>query len=844
MMLKKKNQSKLSMANLVVRLIFIVFSILMIISLIFTFQYSSKAINYEVDRTLTQTASLVQNLFEHKLESIQGLQDTQAKSTTLLNYVKSEAIEQIEDYFVASEKADISSFPDFRFIQRHNEIYWEDGNSPFFGIKDDQLLAFSKEIAFNNSWHQIAVETDVGRVHLLIRKTPLVDVSSGEVIGRLFFGVVLDNNYALVDYLKIGSNTEDIILAVDSIPVASTMRLGEELPVKGEKLADNELYSQVELKINGVETPVSVYTIQTNQSILTLEKNFRLSIIYSVLSIVATAIFARFLIQRRIAGELETLMEYTHNARETRASKPFPGSVIYEFEHIGMTLEHTFEELLEKEKLFQDLFNYAVSPIIVWDRYGNLRQMNPAAEKAFEKEGSFSGPVFKAFQKQIEDKLRAVRSGAILSGINIGISDTVYRWNISPIFLENGVSTIIGQGLDITTLIEAEKQSNLAREEAEKAASERADFLARMSHEIRTPLNGILGISHLLKKSVEQEEQKKKVDVLVQSSEHLLAVLNDILDFSKIEQGKFKIVPKNFLLSDVVNSVENIYKPLCHDKGIQLRLRATSEHKVYIRTDQVRLNQILFNLLSNSVKFTHVGHVKASLSLDSTEVGATYLEIVIEDTGIGISEKNLQHIFEPFVQSEKTSTREYEGTGLGLAIVKHLVDMLKGHIEIKSAEGLGTSIKVALPVEVVDGEKVERDEAVVENHQNFFSKQLKTLIVEDNQTNAYIAKAFCKKYAMSVDWAKDAFTALEMLESTRYDLILMDNQMPNMDGIEATTRIREMKIDTPVIACTADGYEETKQAFLAAGADYVLVKPIKDKSFLQALTYYKQINSV
>lgn len=845
-MVNKLTKSRLSMANLTVRLIFIVFSVLMITLLLFSYHYSSSAVNQEVERSLKQTESLIQNLFDYKLASMQALQNSQAKSATLLAYVSFDTKDGIDNYFIAAEKADLISAPDFRFIVKDNTLFWEDGNSPFFGIQESQLLQFSYDIAFNNSWHYTAVETGIGLAHLLLRKTPMVDDLTGEVMGRMFIGIVLDNNYALVDHLRVASNSEHVVLAANGQPVASTLLVDSELYksifhayTHDQPKLTNYLYSETDLKLAGVQTPLSVYSIQGNQNILSLEKNFRFSLIFSVLATICAAIFARFLIQKRITGELGKLMAYTVTARDTGKSAPFEGSFVYEFDHIGRTLEHTFEALIEKERSFQDLFRFAVSPIIVWDNGLSITRMNPAAEKAFEVNEVFSGVAFDDFQTRIKQQLIMARSGATLTGINENISDTVYRWNISPVVLDNGVYCIIGQGLDITTLVEAEKQSNLAREEAEKAANSRADFLAKMSHEIRTPLNGILGISNLLEKSVTEPEQKEKVRVLIQSGEHLLAVLNDVLDFSKLEQGQFKIVYNDFALMDVLGSIENIYLPLCEEKGIQLKVTNNFEPNIFIRTDQVRLNQIMFNLLSNALKFTHVGYIKTIFELSSKALGETYLCITIQDTGIGISEKNLEHIFDPFVQSEKTTIREYGGSGLGLTIVKNLVDMLHGDIDIKSKEGRGTNIHIKLPVQVISGEQIKSYSQAKADCSEFLGRSLRTLLVEDNQTNAFIAKTFCEKYGMKVDWAKDGFEALDAIRENTYDLILMDNQMPNLDGVEATSMIREMGIQTPVFAFTADGFEETRQAFIKSGANYVLVKPVREENFHQALRYYK-----
>jgi two-component system autoinducer 2 sensor kinase/phosphatase LuxQ len=432
--------------------------------------------------------------------------------------------------------------------------------------------------------------------------------------------------------------------------------------------------------------------------------------------------------------------------------------------------------------------------------------------------------------------------GATLTGVNVPIGEKVYRWNLSPILVDGDLSGIIVQGQDITTLIEAEKQSNVARKEAEKSAQARADFLAKMSHEIRTPINGILGVAQLLKGAVKSQEQSNQIDVLRHSGEHLLAVLNDILDFSKIEQGKFNIQKHSFSFTDTVRTLENIYRPICESKGVELVIENQLDPQVALFTDQVRLNQIMFNLLSNAVKFTPSGSVRLSAVLDQFEgVENSVLVVEVSDTGIGIDPNKLEQMFEPFVQEEETTTREYGGSGLGLTIVKSLVDMLDGNVQVYSQKGVGTTFVVTLPVR--DRERLSRENKPDQhiNPEDMFNQTLKVLLVEDNHTNAFILKAFCNKYEMQVEWAKDGLEAIERLKHHSYDLILMDNQLPHLGGIETTKEIRRnLKLGTPIYACTADTAKETGDAFMEAGANYILLKPIKENAFHEALLDYKQ----
>jgi two-component system autoinducer 2 sensor kinase/phosphatase LuxQ len=837
------------MANLTTRLVIIVFSALIALLLGFSYKFSSTAVTQEIERNVTQTASLLQNLLDYRLGSLRSNQNSQSHSFTLSRIVKAEDRQRLENYFLSLDQADIKITPDFRFISRSNTLFWDDGNAPFFGISNTHLSQIMDEVSYSDSWHFVLLEIESVDRHLLIRRMPILDPDSGEVLGKLFISLVLNNNFALVESLKLTSNTREVVLLANDKPVASTVKLDRELLIRIQESQDPSLEfdsslvaNHIDLKIDGVASPISLYSLQENKSFLALEDNFKISLLFSIVSIIFTALLARVLVQRRVTSELTALMSYAQQAKEDRKVPKFEGSIVYEFDHIGNTLEHTFAELLEKEKLFQDLFSFALSPILVWNSEGRVLRMNPAAEKAFQRDGVHIERDFQSFQMRIIDHIRMVSTGAVLTGINIPISKTAYLWNLSPISLDDEIQTIIGQGLDITALVEAERQSNIARVEAEKSAIARAEFMARVSHEIRTPLNGILGISQLLKKATHSVDQAEKIDVLCDSGEHLLAVLNDILDFSKIEQGKLKIENKEFLLSSLANSIENIYSPLCDEKHIRLSMRNHAPEGTRIISDQVRLNQVLFNLLSNSVKFTHTGQVEVVFSLAELVDQRSILSIKVCDTGIGISEDNLQNIFDPFIQSEKTSIREYGGSGLGLSIVKLLVDMLEGEISIESKEHTGTDITIKLPVKVsldVSSELNTKKNPRVTVA--LFDRPHSMLLVEDNKTNAFIAKAFCEKYGMQVEWVKDGAAAIDALNIRNYDLIMMDNQMPNMDGIEATQLIRnDLKIATPIIACTADGFKETKQAFITAGANYVLVKPIKEGPLYEALFYYKE----
>ncbi len=436
-------------------------------------------------------------------------------------------------------------------------------------------------------------------------------------------------------------------------------------------------------------------------------------------------------------------------------------------------------------------------------------------------------------------QIQMASQGATLTGVNIPLGEQVFRWNLSPIVFDDKPKMVVAQGQDITSLVEAERQSQQAREEAEESARVRADFLAKMSHELRTPLNGILGVSQLLKAELRTDNEKEHVDVLINSGEHLLAVLNDILDFSKLEQGKFHIQQDKFRLMELKNTVSKIFAPLCEEKGIHLNVNADFADDTHISSDQVRLNQILINLVSNSVKFTHSGSVKVKLALSESN---EKLHINVTDTGIGIDQNRIDSIFEPFVQAESTITREYGGSGLGLTIVQNLVELLGGSITVDSEKGKGSCFCIAIPVTVSSHASSLKPTIDPDMQKTLFSRKLSVLLVEDNHTNAFIAQAFCLKYGMDVEWVTDGNQAISTLSGDKvFDLILMDNQLPNLGGIETTKTIREkLSLTTPIYACTADGMQETKDAFIAAGANYIIIKPIKEKALHEAFVHFNE----
>lgn len=847
MALLTRRGSKSRLATLLTRSIFLTIGVLSLVMVFQNYQVNRQVVSQEVARSKLQTQSLVQQIFNFRLKALEIQQDSYSRNESLIEVFAESDVNGLDRFFNGIDQAAPELAPDFRFITAETEVVWDDSNYQFYGISPDQLSHLSDDMTTGGSWHLSQTPSLLGTRYLMVRRVPIINMASGEVLGYLHIGVVMNNNFALINALLRGSNADQILLSVGSEVIASSTKDKDFRHIEWleesalDFTASKYMVSKTDLTISNVATFLSIYTIQDNQSIVILMRSHYIWVAVAGLLLVVIAIYSRLWLGKRVSKELANLMRYTESTVEIKDASKFPGSPIEEFDQIGQSFELSFQRLSEQEKQFADLFNFSLSPITLWDVEGKLIRSNPAAERSFRVEMGDEQNDYQLLVEKLGPHIRMCAKGATLTGINIAIREKTYRWNLSPIFVDKGINNIMAQGQDVTSFVDAEIQSQAARKEAEESARVRADFLAKMSHELRTPLNGILGVSQLLKGKISNADDIEHLDVLCNSGEHLLAVLNDILDFSKIEQGKFHIQSADFRLVELISAVEKIYTPLCDEKGIGFVVETNVSNNTFAHSDQVRLNQILFNLVSNAIKFTHEGEVTVSLFCDG-ESPESRLNISVRDTGIGIERERISHIFEPFVQAEATTTREYGGSGLGLAIVHSLVEMLNGQIEIESSIGCGTKFSLSVPIELTDSvEQVEASTFLIEP-ENLFDRTLNVLLVEDNHTNAFIAKAFCEKYGMEVAWVQDGLNAIDHLKkSDNVDLILMDNQLPNLGGIETTKIIREdLKLDIPIFACTADGMQDTKRAFLSVGADYVIVKPIKELALNQAFIHYKE----
>jgi PAS domain S-box-containing protein len=398
---------------------------------------------------------------------------------------------------------------------------------------------------------------------------------------------------------------------------------------------------------------------------------------------------------------------------------------------------------------------------------------------------------------------------------------------------------IVGFHIDITQSKLNELQLIEAKKKAEMANEIKSTFLANVSHEVRTPLNGILGLLDVMLEEDNLDSQHRfYLSTMLDSSHSLLQILNDILDVSKMEAGKLSLKSEPFCLLSTLESACELMKTNANAKGLSFTVSLPEYPERMLMGDSGRIRQIVLNLLSNAIKFTPAG--KVTLDCQFTPVSAVEVKVTIKisDTGIGIPENMVKHILEPFTQVDNSSSKRHAGTGLGLAISHSLIKLMQGSLTVVSKEQLGTSISLELPFILADA--LEQNP---ENHIEHFlhnAKHLNILLADDDKTNQLVMQAMFEKFNCKLDVVSDGIEAVQAAKSGKYALILMDIYMPNMDGITATTLIRQQALSshTPIIAFTANAMEGDKQRFIDAGMDDYISKPVDKLSLFSTLNHY------
>ncbi|MBY8160765.1 response regulator [Vibrio fluvialis] len=370
------------------------------------------------------------------------------------------------------------------------------------------------------------------------------------------------------------------------------------------------------------------------------------------------------------------------------------------------------------------------------------------------------------------------------------------------------------------------RELKIAQQQAEQANQSKSQFLAMMSHELRTPLNAVLGLIDLLRDDSDAYQQEM-LEQMENSAELLLVIINDILDLSRIESGHFELQRHWISLSKKLQHALEYHSQVAQAKDIKFNVKASICEQFEYWVDSVRLTQILFNIIGNAIKFTHQGFVDVSLV-----TARDRLEIEVRDSGIGIENERIEHLFSPFIQADTSITRNYGGTGLGLAITKHLVELMGGTIKVNSKLGEGSLFTISIPLESRSTAAANENAGQLSDTKTYdaLDNSKHILVVEDTKTNQMVIQLLLNRMGYNVTIANNGQHAIELIERNRsFDLIFMDISMPIMDGIQATRILRSQRLTTPIIALTAHSMNSDHQNCLAAGMNDIVLKPIRSK---------------
>ena len=397
---------------------------------------------------------------------------------------------------------------------------------------------------------------------------------------------------------------------------------------------------------------------------------------------------------------------------------------------------------------------------------------------------------------------------------------------------EGGVVSVFH---DVTA---AERQLEQARANAEAANQAKSQFLATMSHEIRTPLNAVLGLNELMLHSTLDSQQRRHAELIGSSGRLLLALINDILDVSRIEAGHLQLTSAPFGVRGAGEGVVALMRERALAKGLALRLEMRPSEDVHLMGDAIRIQQILFNLVGNAIKFTETGTVKVTITVEPAGGADVTLLLEVSDTGIGIAASAMPTLFDRFTQADSTTMRRYGGSGLGLAITREIVQLMGGTIATTSTPGLGSRFVVSVPSRRVERSDVVPAATAASADAATPRAALRILVAEDNDVNQILINALLTRMGHVVHLVANGSLAVEAVRRGQYDLVLMDLQMPGMDGMEATHAIRALdgpQAGLPIVAMTANAFDEDRQACLAAGMDDYVAKPIDVEELTRAI---------
>ncbi|MBQ4820213.1 ATP-binding protein [Aquimarina sp. MMG016] len=528
------------------------------------------------------------------------------------------------------------------------------------------------------------------------------------------------------------------------------------------------------------------------------------------------------------------------------------------------------EELKHSEHLKTTILETAMDGVILVNSLGTVLNWNKQAENILElsREETIGESIYSLVPSKLREQLRNSFRNYIKTGddqlINRRVETSVNRRDGSLIYVELTIVAIKTKYdylfnaffRDITNKKIIDNEIREAKVLAEKSAKAKSIFLSNMSHEIRTPLNVILGLTGILQKSdfSNPDMDMKNLDGIQFSAENLLVLINDVLDFSKIEAGKLSLHKTDFNIYELIKNVSRGFRIKAEEKGLNFRMEIDSSIPKFIIGDQLRLNQILTNLLGNAIKFTHKGEIVIQVKQLKSDYNYTFIDFTVKDTGVGIPKDKLDTIFESFYQVHKPGKDKIEGTGLGLSISKQLIELHNSTLRADSKPGAGSNFNFSIQYakSKLTSSEISKDDSTLEKNADYISG-MNVLIVEDNKMNQFFMQQLFSNWNIKTDIAENGKIALEKLDNNSYDLILMDMHMPVMDGPEAAEIIRKSKnpniSQTPIIACSADVFPESKKRAIDSGMNFYLTKPVSEKELEEILfslrsTLPKDVNTL
>ncbi|WP_271764991.1 PAS domain-containing hybrid sensor histidine kinase/response regulator [Aquimarina algiphila] len=513
------------------------------------------------------------------------------------------------------------------------------------------------------------------------------------------------------------------------------------------------------------------------------------------------------------------------------------------------------EELKYSEHLKTTILETAMDAVILVNSIGTVLNWNKQAEIILElkKEETIGKNLYSLVPRKLRHQLKTSFSNYIQTGedelINKRVETSINRRDGSIVYIELTIIAIKTKNdylfnaffRDITNRKIIDNEIREAKVIAEKSAKAKSVFLSNMSHEIRTPLNVILGLTGILQKSNFSTPQidRKNLDGIQFSAENLLILINDILDFSKIEAGKLTLHNTDFNVRELITNISRGFRIKADEKGLKYIMHIDSSVPKFIIGDQLRLNQILINLLGNAIKFTQKGEI--IIQVQTEEVIETHITInfSVKDTGVGIPKNKLKNIFESFYQVHKPGKNKIEGTGLGLSISKQLIELQGGTLKAESQPGKGSSFNFSITYAKSSYKSSENEKLTTQAENKRSLSGMKVLVVEDNKMNQFFMRQLFSNWNIKADIADNGKIALEKLEESIYDLILMDMHMPVMDGPETTEIIRKSSNNRinqlPIVACSADVFPESKKKAIESGMNFYLTKPLSEEALEEIL---------